>query len=120
MNKKKSLIAALLLVFAAGAAVVAYRHYRPAAAATAETGIKYHCPMHPAYISDKPGECPICGMTLVPIEGTTPAGKKKMDMADMPSDAGEKTDMPAAPASKAPGGGHKIKFYRSPMNPSVT
>jgi len=28
----------------------------------------YHCPMHPNYISEKPGECPICGMTLVPIE----------------------------------------------------
>ncbi len=28
----------------------------------------YHCPMHPNYISDKPGECPICGMNLVPIE----------------------------------------------------
>jgi RND family efflux transporter MFP subunit len=29
---------------------------------------KYHCPMHPEYISDKPGDCPICGMNLVPIE----------------------------------------------------
>lgn len=29
----------------------------------------YHCPMHPDYTSDKPGECPICGMDLVPIEG---------------------------------------------------
>lgn len=28
----------------------------------------YHCPMHPNYISDKPGECPICGMDLVPVE----------------------------------------------------
>ncbi len=28
----------------------------------------YHCPMHPSYTSDKPGECPICGMTLVPVE----------------------------------------------------
>jgi len=28
----------------------------------------YHCPMHPNYTSDKPGECPICGMTLVPVE----------------------------------------------------
>ncbi len=27
----------------------------------------WHCPMHPDYISDKPGSCPICGMTLVPI-----------------------------------------------------
>lgn len=30
----------------------------------------YHCPMHPTYTSDKPGNCPICGMTLVPIEKT--------------------------------------------------
>ena len=29
---------------------------------------KYHCPMHPTYVSDKPGNCPICGMRLVPIK----------------------------------------------------
>ncbi|MFH0800344.1 MAG: efflux RND transporter periplasmic adaptor subunit [Pseudomonadota bacterium] len=28
----------------------------------------YTCPMHPSYISDKPGQCPICGMTLVPVK----------------------------------------------------
>jgi Cu(I)/Ag(I) efflux system membrane fusion protein len=34
----------------------------------------YHCPMHPTYTSDKPGDCPICGMKLVPIEpAQTPA-----------------------------------------------
>ncbi|PIR17197.1 MAG: hypothetical protein COV46_05250 [Deltaproteobacteria bacterium CG11_big_fil_rev_8_21_14_0_20_49_13] len=27
----------------------------------------YHCPMHPTYTSDKPGQCPICGMNLVPV-----------------------------------------------------
>ncbi|OGF12271.1 MAG: hypothetical protein A2W00_05695 [Candidatus Eisenbacteria bacterium RBG_16_71_46] len=27
----------------------------------------YHCPMHPTYTSNKPGECPICGMDLEPI-----------------------------------------------------
>ena len=26
------------------------------------------CPMHPYYITDKPGDCPICGMKLVPVE----------------------------------------------------
>ncbi len=25
----------------------------------------WYCPMHPHYTSDKPGNCPICGMTLV-------------------------------------------------------
>jgi Cu(I)/Ag(I) efflux system membrane fusion protein len=29
---------------------------------------KYQCPMHPQIIRDKPGECPICGMKLVPID----------------------------------------------------
>jgi RND family efflux transporter MFP subunit len=27
----------------------------------------YTCPMHPEVISDKPGKCPKCGMTLVPV-----------------------------------------------------
>lgn len=30
----------------------------------------YHCPMHPNYISEHPGDCPICGMRLVPVEET--------------------------------------------------
>lgn len=30
--------------------------------------IIYHCPMHPTYTSDKEGNCPICGMKLVPIK----------------------------------------------------
>jgi Cu(I)/Ag(I) efflux system membrane fusion protein len=28
----------------------------------------YYCPMHPSYRSDRPGNCPICNMTLVRLE----------------------------------------------------
>jgi len=36
--------------------------------AVQQAAVKYHCPMHPTYISDKPGDCPICGMKLVPMK----------------------------------------------------
>jgi len=46
---------------------------------------RYHCPMHPEIVRDAPGDCPICGMKLVPIEeeahkaavagATTPSGE---------------------------------------------
>ena len=36
---------------------------------------KFHCPMHPTYVSDRMGDCPICNMKLVPIkaDGAAPA-----------------------------------------------
>jgi Cu(I)/Ag(I) efflux system membrane fusion protein len=53
------------------------RHTTQPAAPLAARSL-YHCPMHPSYVSDKPGDCPICGMKLVPAESgaapsTTPA-----------------------------------------------
>ncbi len=42
--------------------------------ATAQAGTQktqYHCPMHPNYTSDRPGDCPICGMKLVKTEEQT-------------------------------------------------
>lgn len=33
----------------------------------------YYCPMHPQIKSDKPGDCPICGMRLVKLEKTKTA-----------------------------------------------
>src|SRR6478735_8266230 len=32
---------------------------------------QYTCPMHPQIVQDKPGSCPICGMTLVKMDAST-------------------------------------------------
>ncbi len=66
-------------------------HSEPAAAKP--TG--YHCPMHPNYHSDKPGDCPICGMKLVPDD-------------DPAHPAGAEVQKPAG----------KILYYRDPKAPA--
>jgi Cu(I)/Ag(I) efflux system membrane fusion protein len=65
-------------------------HQHATASATAPKKQLYQCPMHPQIIMDHEGTCPICGMELVPMESEAP---------------------------KDPG---KPRFYRSPMNPSIT
>jgi RND family efflux transporter MFP subunit len=103
MNHVSRIVApglAVLLMLAAAATWTACRssvEKRGSSASVAQA--KYHCPMHPTYVSDKPGDCPICGMKLVPIEpAVAPA--------------------PAAAPAQAPGG-RRILFYRSPMDPEV-
>jgi Cu(I)/Ag(I) efflux system membrane fusion protein/cobalt-zinc-cadmium efflux system membrane fusion protein len=45
---------------------------------TVETGeaeeALYTCPMHPQYITEQPGDCPICGMSLVPVSAAESRG----------------------------------------------
>jgi Cu(I)/Ag(I) efflux system membrane fusion protein len=67
---------------------------------------QYHCPMHPTYVADRMGDCPICGMKLVPIEPKAPQAP-----------AGS-----SAPAGVATGDAaeRRVLHYRNPMNPSVT
>ena len=41
-------------------------------------GAKYTCPMHPQIVRDAPGDCPICGMSLVPIAGSGEADDREL------------------------------------------
>jgi len=43
----------------------------PAVESKAKEQIVYTCPMHPEIQSDKPGDCPKCGMELVKMEPGT-------------------------------------------------
>jgi len=65
---KKTLIIALAAVV--GGAVLWTSPYRLSAADTVSAGQKilyYACPMHSSVKLDKSGDCPLCGMHLVPV-----------------------------------------------------
>ncbi len=58
---------------AAPAAPATHAHHAHAASpstAPAAANVAYTCPMHPEVLRDAPGDCPLCGMALVPIAGT--------------------------------------------------
>lgn len=50
----------------------------PAPAASPPSGTMYTCPMHPEIRRPQPGDCPICGMALVPIAGTGAADDSEL------------------------------------------
>ncbi|MFH1336785.1 MAG: efflux RND transporter periplasmic adaptor subunit [Candidatus Zixiibacteriota bacterium] len=54
----------------------------------------YSCGMHPQIIQEGPGNCPICGMKLTPIKGTSVSSETK------------------------PIGERKIKYWKSSMDPT--
>jgi len=56
----------------------------------------YTCPMHPFIITEQPGNCPICGMTLVPAKGAGGEGG----------------------GAASPGKERKIKYWVAPMDPN--
>ncbi len=70
---------------------------------------QYTCPMHPHYVADRPGSCPICGMDLV-----------AMDSDEEEEAPVKNTDVeraaPTSPSTKT--GEKKILYWVAPMNPN--
>lgn len=107
-NVQRSLRSVILLLAALAAGVLLAQllppdlfglRQPPAAAGVeldGETGQLWTCGMHPQVIEHAPGQCPICGMNLVPMRGLDGAGAGR--------DQGER----------------EILFYRNPMDPTIT
>ena len=60
--------AACLAAICSASLIVTTRGAPARALAAAATSARYHCPMHPSIAQDHQGDCPICGMKLVPVE----------------------------------------------------
>ncbi len=141
--RKKTIVLLVAALAGLGAVGFLVRNSTPLEASQSKNSAKqYHCPMHPNIISDKPGDCPICNMRLVPSEveavAVAPAGVKtrKPDpnaiciMHECPMmKKGEKCPMMILAKKgekvKCPVCGEvietrKLLFYRHPMRPEVT
>jgi hypothetical protein len=94
MKVKTIVIIVILLVAGLGVFIVGQDIISRYSGTVAGAAKEYYCPMHPNFQSDKPGDCKICGMSLV----------KKTTKEQKPAQTGPK----------------KILFYRNPMNPEVT
>ncbi len=102
--RKSSLLATILVLTVVAAAAVGFVErgsliawYHNVADKEQSEGL-YYCPMHPSFTSNRPGNCAICGMSLV-----------RREASDAPADG-----------RKTASGDRKILYYRNPMNPQVT
>ena len=86
-NRVLAIVLAAALAAVAGGSALVSSGCRKAAAPVAATR-RSHCPMHPEIVKDGPGDCPICGMKLVPIEASTsPPASGPPELAPVEIDA---------------------------------
>ncbi len=84
-----------------------------------QTGTLYTCPMHPEIIQDKPGNCPKCGMTLVPVETKgrehSHSHHQHTDHKNDASSSHAKHVMPVVEMQSSQG----FRKYTCPMHPQI-
>ena len=84
-----------------------------------QTSTLYTCPMHPEIIQDKPGNCPKCGMTLVPVDAKekedSHAHHQHNDHKKETSSSHTKHVMPVVEMQSTQG----FRKYTCPMHPQI-
>jgi Cu(I)/Ag(I) efflux system membrane fusion protein len=90
ITKKTAILisAAVFLAVGIGGGYLWYGHFfhggHGAGEKAAQGTTQYTCPMHPFILKDKPGACPICGMSLVPVKkaDSGQTGEKATEMPE--------------------------------------
>ena len=89
MNKQ------ILIVIAALTCAATAAFAEPTPTPTAQHARRYTCPMHPEVVRAEPGQCPKCGMTLVPMKAVgavhrtareRQSGSDRLSQSPLPTD----------------------------------
>lgn len=108
-RRRFAVIAAILVVLAAGGIWSCRRPAGRAGDAGEHASGAYYCPMHPSHHSEKPGNCPICSMKLVPLESSpSPAAGSPQAPGSAPMASNQA--MPGAPPTPSPSGVQRIRI----------
>ena len=110
-TRTMSLVRWALVGLMAVAALGAWVYYADIVPRTAKAASQYRCPMHPSVITDHGGQCPICGMDLVPTDAVDPAKPAAAGHAQGGSHQGGAAAGQAAPVLQGK--------YWCPMHPEV-
>lgn len=84
----------------------------PEAGETATPATLWTCGMHPQVVQDNPGTCPICNMTLVPLQTAPHEGHYQPDRQNGPEGQDPPTAAPAMPAATP---ARTVKYWWDPM-----
>jgi Cu(I)/Ag(I) efflux system membrane fusion protein len=116
-------IAVVLAAAIASLLYVANKPSRQSEVGTAAQKEEYYCPMHPAYRSDKPGNCPICGMKLVKLEKKPeliPPGPVQTAVASEPASQPETNTVFIAPERQQMIGMRSVAAVVKPLMKEVS
>ncbi len=87
---------------------------------TSETGTMYTCPMHPEIVQDKPGNCPKCGMNLVPVKTQTDLAASGIQFIDNKQPVSHEGHNPKeAVKADSNKGLQDFQKYTCPMHPHI-
>ncbi len=128
--KKWTLLALVLITLTIGLGLVACGSDDKGKTTAEQTeGQLWTCGMHPEVILDEPGNCPICGMELVPVKGSGGQQTKHEghSMADdeagheghqMDGASGTAEAQQTAASNQKKKKERKILYWRAPMDPT--
>jgi hypothetical protein len=135
MTRRQLIVVLMTAALGLGGAVVIGRQM---AARSARAAATYYCPMHPTYTSNRPGDCPICNMKLVPKDAPAaeaqpaPSAKDICYMHNCPmvhdgkpcpmlvvAKEGEPVECPVCKShvSQPGAAGRRILYWTDPMMP---